>query len=148
MVHQWGFFGSISAIRKIWSLTANSRSLQAAALLRTFKKVVKRHLQRHDQNSRLIVAHYFFFDTLFLHFHKFWRGGGGTFTQMINTRSSLLNVLFRSDYNNENRQCERYTGGTDIKNSLLSKIEGVGGIFQHQSVNAYINIAQKNEREL
>ena len=32
MVHQWGFFGSISAIRKIWSLTANSRSLQAAAL--------------------------------------------------------------------------------------------------------------------
>ena len=34
MVHQWGFFGSISAIRKIWSLTANSRSLQAAALNR------------------------------------------------------------------------------------------------------------------
>ena len=34
MVHQWGFFGSISAIRKIWSLTANSRSLQAAALKR------------------------------------------------------------------------------------------------------------------
>ena len=32
MVHQWGFFGSISAIRKIWSLTANSRPLQAAAL--------------------------------------------------------------------------------------------------------------------
>ena len=32
MVHQWGYFGSISAIRKIWSLTANSRSLQAAAL--------------------------------------------------------------------------------------------------------------------
>ena len=32
MVHQWGFFGSISAIRKIWSLTASSRSLQAAAL--------------------------------------------------------------------------------------------------------------------
>ena len=32
MVHQWGFFGSISAIRKIWSLTANSRSLKAAAL--------------------------------------------------------------------------------------------------------------------
>ena len=32
MVHQWVFFGSISAIRKIWSLTANSRSLQAAAL--------------------------------------------------------------------------------------------------------------------
>ena len=32
MVHQWGFFGSISAIRKIWSLSANSRSLQAAAL--------------------------------------------------------------------------------------------------------------------
>ena len=32
MVHQWGFFGSISAIRKIWSLTANSRSLQVAAL--------------------------------------------------------------------------------------------------------------------
>ena len=32
MVHQWRFFGSISAIRKIWSLTANSRSLQAAAL--------------------------------------------------------------------------------------------------------------------
>ena len=32
MVHQWGFFGSISAIRKIWSLTGNSRSLQAAAL--------------------------------------------------------------------------------------------------------------------
>ena len=35
MVHQWGFFGSISAIRKIWSLTANSRSLQAAALKRS-----------------------------------------------------------------------------------------------------------------
>ena len=34
MVHQWGFFGSISAIRKICSLTANSRSLQAAALKR------------------------------------------------------------------------------------------------------------------
>ena len=32
MVHQWGFFGSISAIRKIWSLTANSRSLQTAPL--------------------------------------------------------------------------------------------------------------------
>ena len=32
MVYQWEFFGSISAIRKIWSLTANSRSLQAAAL--------------------------------------------------------------------------------------------------------------------
>ena len=32
MVYQWGFFGSISAICKIWSLTANSRSLQAAAL--------------------------------------------------------------------------------------------------------------------
>ena len=32
MVHQWGFFGSISAIRKIWSLIANSRSLRAAAL--------------------------------------------------------------------------------------------------------------------
>ena len=32
MIHQWVFFGSNSAIRKIWSLTANSRSLQAAAL--------------------------------------------------------------------------------------------------------------------
>ena len=32
MVHQWGFFVSISTIRNIWSLTANSRSLQAAAL--------------------------------------------------------------------------------------------------------------------
>ena len=38
MVHQWGFFGSISAIRKIWSLTANSRSLQAAALKRRYRR--------------------------------------------------------------------------------------------------------------
>ena len=44
MVHQWGFFGSISAIRKIWSLTANSRSLQAAALKkqRNFVTTLKR----------------------------------------------------------------------------------------------------------
>ena len=39
MVHQWGFFGSISAIRKIWSLTANSRSLQAAALNTTLLRL-------------------------------------------------------------------------------------------------------------
>ena len=43
MVHQWGFFGSISAIRKIWSLTANSRSLQAAALKSL--KVTLHHLK-------------------------------------------------------------------------------------------------------
>ena len=41
MVHQWGFFGSISAIRKIWSLTANSRSLQAAALNNVFPVLLK-----------------------------------------------------------------------------------------------------------
>ena len=46
MVHQWGFFGSISSIRKIWSLTANSRSLQAAALKRLTKKDVEKYFKR------------------------------------------------------------------------------------------------------
>ena len=39
-------------------------------------KVVKRHLQR--QNSRLIVAHYLFFDTLLFTLPKILRGGGGS----------------------------------------------------------------------
>ena len=79
---------------------------------------MKRHLQR--QNSTLIVADYYyfyylFFDTLFFTLPKILGGGGGAFTQMTNTRSSLLDFRFRSDYSNENRQCERYTGGTHIK---------------------------------
>ena len=51
MVHQWGFFGSISAIRKIWSLTANSRSLQAAALKQPLNKL-KPHLPETHQYHR------------------------------------------------------------------------------------------------
>ena len=42
MIHQWGFFGGISVIRKIWSLTANSRSLQAAALKQLRKESLKK----------------------------------------------------------------------------------------------------------
>ena len=47
MVHQWGFFGSISAIRKIWSLTANSRSSQAAAL---------KSLSEHKQANKMFCV--------------------------------------------------------------------------------------------
>ena len=47
MVHQWGFFGSISAIRKICSLTANSRSLQAAAL----KDIRKENGEEYEPSS-------------------------------------------------------------------------------------------------
>ena len=68
MVHQWGFFGSISAIRKIWSLTANSRSLQAAAL-----KPSCSHFNKILENKYETEKYIAFKSNKIVSFHNKWK---------------------------------------------------------------------------
>ena len=83
MVHQWGFFGSISAIRKIWSLTANSRSLQAAALKSSSISSDNNQQVTYDKNTFHSSCHLSWTQKSSLSPLRIYSGSWMTYGQMI-----------------------------------------------------------------